>query len=106
MLESNLCGIPRLITAFLKAYIAVGRVEAFMGEPDKGEIEILQVTGTQLELKHVFFTWPGAHWLVLHDINLAFPAGLTVVRGKIAAGKAAMLQAILGELDKRSGDLI
>ena len=97
MLESNLRGVPRLITAFLNAYIAVGRVEAFMGEPDKGKIEILPVTGTQLELKRASFAWPGAHWLVLHDINLTFPAGLTVVRGKIAAGKAAVLQIILGE---------
>jgi ABC-type multidrug transport system fused ATPase/permease subunit len=106
MLESNLRNIPGLITAFLNAYIAVGRLETFMNEPNKAEREILLIPAAQLELKHASFAWPGARQVVLHDITLVFPVGLTVVSGKIAAGKTALLQALLGELDKRCGEII
>lgn len=106
LLETNLREIPGLLTALLNAYIAVGRLEAFMREPNKAETEVLTATGTEIELKNASFAWPGARDLVLRDITLAFPTGLTVVCGKVAAGKTALLQALLGELDKRAGDLI
>jgi ABC-type bacteriocin/lantibiotic exporter with double-glycine peptidase domain len=106
MLATNLREIPGLITALLNAYIAVGRLEAFMREPNKSETETRPTTATQLELKQASFSWPGAQRVVLHDVTLAFPTGLTVVCGKVAAGKSALLQALLGELDKRSGDLV
>lgn len=106
MLESNLREIPGLITAILNAYIAVERLEGFMREPNKAETDVLPVGATQIELRHASFAWPGARQSVLQDVTLAFPAGLTVVCGKVAAGKSALLQALLGELDKRNGDLI
>ncbi len=106
MLETNLRDIPGLINALLNAYVGVQRLEAFMSEPNKAETEVLPTSATQLELKHASFAWPGARRLVLHDITLAFPTGLTIVCGKVATGKTALLQALLGELDKRSGDLI
>lgn len=43
---------------------------------------------------------------VLEDITLSFPPGLTVVYGEVASGKTALLQALLGELDKTAGDFI
>lgn len=106
LLESNLREIPGLITALLNAYIAVGRLEAFMSEPDKPEPTLVPASTTSLELKSASFAWPGARRLVLHDISLGFPTGLTVVCGKVATGKSALLQALLGELDKRSGELL
>lgn len=106
MLETNLREIPGLITALLNAYIAVGRLEAFMSEPNMVETEVIPIADTQLELKHASFAWPGLDRSVLHDISLSFPQGLTVICGKVAAGKTALLQALLGELDQRSGDLL
>ncbi|KAF7503017.1 hypothetical protein GJ744_004724 [Endocarpon pusillum] len=106
MLAGNLRDIPGLITALLNAYVAIGRLEAFMREPNKAESETMPVAGAQLQLKHASFSWPGARRLVLDDVSVAFPIGLTVVCGKVAAGKTALLQALLGELDMRGGELV
>ena len=106
MLEANLRELPGLITALLNAYIAVQRLDTFMSEPNKVETEVLPTASTHLELQHASFAWPGVRQLVLRDISITFPTGLTVVCGKVAAGKTALLQALLGELDKQDGNII
>jgi ABC-type multidrug transport system fused ATPase/permease subunit len=104
ILEQNLRGIPDLITVLINASVAVGRIEAFMHEPDKPRDETAS-DSAQLELKDASFAWPGVSKNVLNNITLDFPVGLTVIFGEVAAGKSALLQALLGELDKTSGDL-
>lgn len=107
LLQSNLREIPRLITVLLNAYVAVGRIESFMAEPDKDETENEnQHFGEELETKKAYFAWPGTTKPVLKDVTLTFPSGLTVVYGQVASGKSALLQALLGELDLHSGQLI
>lgn len=110
MLENSLRDIPGLITVLLNAYIAVGRIEDFMSEPDKidkKEKKMPQVSEeAQFILQDATFAWPGTSRSVLHNINLSFPIGLTVICGKVAAGKTALLQALLGELDTLSGDVV
>lgn len=106
MLEINLREIPRLITVLLNAKIAVDRIEEFMSEPDKDRANALKDPNkTQLALQGASFAWPGTLQPVLHDVSLSFPVGLTVIGGKVAAGKTALLQALLGELDKLAGDV-
>lgn len=106
MLEMNLREIPNLITMLLNAKIAVGRIEDFMCEPDKDENNTVpEIEETQLAVHNGSFTWPGLSQLVLYDINVNFPVGLTVIWGKVAAGKTALLQALLGELDARGGSV-
>jgi len=106
MLESNLRDIPGLITALLNAHIAVGRLQAFIAEPNKVEKEMLPHSGAQPALEHASFAWPGARQLILRDVTLDLPTGLTLISGKVGAGKTALLQALLGELDARGGDMI
>ncbi|KAG8631611.1 hypothetical protein KVT40_000751 [Elsinoe batatas] len=107
LLQSNLREIPRLITVLLNAYVAVGRIEDYMQEPDKDETESNnQRFGEELEIKNGSFAWPGTSKPVLRDINVTFPSGVTVIYGQVAAGKSALLQALLGELDLQSGELI
>lgn len=109
MLEGSLREIPGLITVLLNARIAVGRIEDFMKEPNKSH-PILKPSGqeSQLELKleSASFAWPGTDLPVLHEISIAFPVGLTVITGKVGAGKTALLQAMMGELDNLSGSVI
>jgi ABC-type multidrug transport system fused ATPase/permease subunit len=112
MLEFNLREIPGLITVLLNASVALGRIENFMNEPDKEENRALTdtrvppITNTRLELKNASFAWPGADELVLCDISLSFPIGFTLVVGEVGAGKSALLQALLGELDQRGGEFL
>lgn len=104
MLESTLREIPSLITVLLNAKIAVDRIEDFMSEPDKDHSnDSKDSRENQLELQDASFAWPGTSDPVLQDITLTFPEGLTVIFGKVAAGKTALLQALLGELDRIEG---
>ncbi|KAL9104794.1 MAG: hypothetical protein Q9163_000292 [Psora crenata] len=106
MLESSLRSIPGLITVLLNARIAVGRIEDFMAEPDKEQASVLPAVsndGSLLRLCNASFAWPGRSDFVLHDIDLIFPVGLSLIVGEVASGKTALLQAILGELDTLNG---
>lgn len=109
MLENSLREIPSLITVLLNARIAVGRIEDFMEEPNKDH-PTLQTSGqgawSELRLESASFAWPGTSRPVLHGISIAFPAGLTVITGKVGAGKTALLQALMGELNNVTGSFI
>ncbi|KAJ5138317.1 uncharacterized protein N7515_003165 [Penicillium bovifimosum] len=104
MLETRLRDIPGLITSLINAFIALGRIEDFMSEPDK---ELLPIESSAdedpLSMTSCSFAWPGKISPVLIDIDVVIPRGLTVVTGKVGAGKSAFLQALLGELDRISG---
>ncbi|KAH7382532.1 P-loop containing nucleoside triphosphate hydrolase protein [Phaeosphaeria sp. MPI-PUGE-AT-0046c] len=106
MLEGYLRALPQLVTTLLNAYIAMGRIEEFMSEPDKEQAVVVPEESAVLGLQGASFAWPGVHNNVLEDITVSFPRGLTVVYGEVAAGKTALLQALLGELDQRKGGFI
>ncbi|KAI1661523.1 canalicular multispecific organic anion transporter 1 [Daldinia decipiens] len=103
MLESSLKELPNLITVLLNASIAIGRLETFMNEPDKEEGDYNNAN-TEIEFRDASFAWPTNGKLVLEDLNLRFPPGLTLIYGKVGAGKTALLDAILGELNQVKGD--
>ena len=101
MLEGSLRAIPNWITTLLNAYIAMGRIEDFMEEPNKPDfaIDTNISEDPKLSLRNASFAWPGTAEAVLKNLNISFPSGLNVVCGKVGAGKTALLQSLLGELD-------
>lgn len=105
MLESHLRALPDIIRQFLSAAVALERIEQFMHEPEKSESDTAPDAQRELELRDASFAWPGAQTMVLQDISLTFPVGMTVIHGKVGAGKTALLQALLGELDLKAGTL-
>lgn len=105
LLQTNIRELPALITTLLNASVAVGRIEDFIAEPDKVETTDSRHDSNSLELKNASFSWPGLSSVTLHNITVSFPQGLSVVYGPVAAGKTALLQALLGELDLREGEL-
>lgn len=108
-LESSLREIPGLITTLLNAYISVGRIEDFMNEENKeSKIVDPSIDPSSLELIDCTFVWPGTIGTtppVLRNISLSFTPGFNVICGKVGAGKSALLQALLGELDKIQGEV-
>ncbi|KAI1300289.1 ABC transporter [Xylaria venustula] len=102
MLENSLKEIPNLVTVLLNAYVSLDRIETFMAEPDKEEGDS-DDSVSEIEFRNATFAWPTNHKLVLKDLNLRFTPGLAIICGKVGAGKTALLQAILGELDKVKG---
>ncbi|KAI9685108.1 MAG: hypothetical protein M1820_010837, partial [Bogoriella megaspora] len=106
LLDSNLRQIPMWITTFINAYIAMGRIEDFMKEPNIQDADVRggETGDNKLRLEKASFAWPGMPQPVLKNISLSFPSGVTVVCGKVGSGKTALLQALLGELDTVDGD--
>lgn len=105
LLQTNIRELPSLITVLLNASVAVGRISDFIAEPDKAdESDTGAYTDDRFELRHATFAWPGFAGAVLHNVNLSFSDGLTVIYGPVAAGKTALLQALLGELDLLDGE--
>ncbi|KAL4870295.1 hypothetical protein BDV12DRAFT_166091 [Aspergillus spectabilis] len=104
MLEARLREIPSLITVLINASIAMERINDFMTEPDKeSRTNTSSEETAPLQLESCSFAWPGKSSVILSDIDLSISQGLTVVYGKVGAGKTALLQGILGELDKKQG---
>lgn len=104
MLETRFREIPTLITVLVNASIAAERIETFMSEPDKKTRPAGTYSDSSpFQLDSCSFAWPGQKSPVLSDITLEINNGVTVIAGKVGAGKSALLQALLGELDKLSG---
>lgn len=103
MLEDNLRDIPNLITTLVNASVAMARIENFMNEPDQETADNVANPLAELTVDNATFAWPGGKD-VLHEVTVRFPKGLTVIYGEVAAGKTALLQALLGELEKKSGN--
>lgn len=108
MIQDNMGEIPELIQTLLNAHVALKRIQVFMDEPEKEDVSSRDdnVAEHRIELRDASFAWPGLQQNVLHDINISFGQGLTVVAGEVASGKSALLQATLGELDILKGRLL
>ncbi|KAI7091670.1 ABC bile acid transporter [Hortaea werneckii] len=106
MMTQSLRDLPNLIIVLINAWVAVARIEDFMAEPDREMMNTEALVGDSLALQKASFSWPGVAKLVLKDVDVSFPEGLTVVRGEVGSGKTALLQALLGELDMHKGQLI
>ena len=104
MLDTNLRDLPMVIKVLLDAYVALGRIEDFMNEPDKEKpaADLVPPRGS-LIFDNASFAWPSTTETVLNNISLEFSTGLTLICGRVGHGKTALLQAALGELDRRGG---
>ncbi|KAK0627525.1 hypothetical protein B0T14DRAFT_493599 [Immersiella caudata] len=109
MLQNSLRELPDLITVWLNAMVAMDRIEKFMLEPDKEDLNEEDMAGTippgelEITVDDASFSWPGVERRVLRNVSFTCKQGLTVVCGRVGAGKTALLQAILGELDQHGG---
>lgn len=105
MLENNLRDLPGLVAVFINANVAMARIESFMREPDKEDVSLadLRAAHDGLELAAASFAWPGHTQPVLREVSVTFKKGLNVIFGRVGAGKSALLQALLGELDLLGG---
>ncbi|KAK4125586.1 P-loop containing nucleoside triphosphate hydrolase protein [Parathielavia appendiculata] len=117
MLQNSLRELPDLVTVLLNAKVAMARIEAFMLEPEKEDLDgdlmggggardqdIGPLGGLEIVLKEASFSWPGSAKVVLEDVSVVCKPGLTLACGKVGIGKTALLQAILGELDQHGGE--
>lgn len=105
-LEASVKEAFDLISAYWKAIIPVERVNSYMEEQDRDESS-LGITDTKdIEFRDASFSWPSTDKLVLERLNFKLGDGLTIVRGKVGAGKSSLLLAALNEMELHGGDLL
>lgn len=104
-LEASVKEAFDLVSAYWKATIPVGRVNKYMAEPDRNESDFNSAGTKDIKFRHASFSWPSTDHMVLKDLNLVFPVGLTIVRGKVGSGKSSLLLAALNEMELHGGDL-
>ncbi|KAL6824120.1 hypothetical protein V8C40DRAFT_247358 [Trichoderma camerunense] len=95
-----------LISAYWKATIPIERVNKYMSEPDRDDISNSPSSITDIEFRNASFSWPSTDKLILRGLSFKFIKGLTVIRGKVGAGKSSLLLAALNEMELHEGDLI
>ncbi|KAE9972593.1 hypothetical protein EG328_004908 [Venturia inaequalis] len=106
--------LPNVITAIIEATVAVGRLTSyFSAEELQKDAVITEQTVEELgeesvRIRDATFTWNKADARnVLEDINFSAHKGeLTCIVGRVGAGKSSLLQAMLGDLWKISGEVV
>lgn len=102
-LESSVKEAFDLISAFWKSTIPVGRVNKYMAEPDREKNPFEGNLEKDFEFHNASFCRPSSDHMVLRNLTMRFGAGLTVIRGKVGAGKSSLLLAMLNEMEHRAG---
>jgi ATP-binding cassette subfamily C (CFTR/MRP) protein 1 len=106
--------LPNVITAIIEATVAVGRLTSyFSAEELQKDAVITEDTVEELgeesvKIRDATFTWNKAEARnALEDINFSAHKGeLTCIVGRVGAGKSSLLQAMLGDLWKVSGEVV
>lgn len=103
--ESTLGLLPELTTKIVNAKISVKRIEEYVNSDELDDH--IQHDGT-VTFKQATVQWPAStrrdNAFTLRNINLQFPKGeLSIVSGKVGAGKSLLLASILGESEIVAG---
>lgn len=114
LLTFPLAILPMVITSIVEASVAVRRLTDYFTadelQPDAilHEDAVVHTGDESVRIRDATFTWnrhePGN---VLQEINLSARKGeLTCIVGRVGSGKSSLLQAILGDLYKRQGEVV
>ncbi|ESP02879.1 hypothetical protein LOTGIDRAFT_110718, partial [Lottia gigantea] len=102
----NLLGI--IINFSIQAFVSVKRINAFIIQPDLDPENSVQDQSSKfaISVRDGEFKWDEDMPSVLHNINIEIAEGkLVTVVGQVGCGKSSLISAILGEMDKLSGDV-
>lgn len=115
LLTFPLMMLPMIITSLVEASVAVGRITSFLTAPELQpdavvrEEAVTKIGEETVRIVNGTFTWnkdePDNN--CLKNINFTVAKGqLSCVVGRVGCGKSSFLQAIVGELHKRSGEVV
>ncbi|EXJ72334.1 uncharacterized protein A1O5_04838 [Cladophialophora psammophila CBS 110553] len=115
LLTFPLTVLPMVITSIIEASVAVGRLTAFFTTDELQDDAVRfideapkQAGDASVSIKDATFTWDkNSGKNVLQNINFNANKGeLTCIVGRVGAGKSSLLQAMLGDLYKISGETV
>lgn len=112
LLSFPLAVLPMVITSMVSASVAVKRIRSYLlaDELDKDAVSrppaATRVGDESVRIRDASFSWTRAMSNVLSNINYSARKGeLSCVVGRVGAGKSSLLQALLGDLHKRCGEV-
>lgn len=115
LLTFPLTVLPMVITSIIEASVAVGRLTSFFITDEIQDDGVrfideppMQNGEVSVSIRDATFTWDkNQDKNVLQNINFTANKGeLTCIVGRVGAGKSSLLQAILGDLWKISGETV
>lgn len=114
LLTFPLAILPMVITAIVEASVAVGRITGFLTADELQENAVIREAAVQdngeesVRIRDASFTWDkNSENKTLENINFSAHKGeLACIVGRVGAGKSSLLQAVLGDLWKLSGEVV
>jgi ATP-binding cassette subfamily C (CFTR/MRP) protein 1 len=114
LLTFPLAILPMVITSIIEATVAVGRLTSFFAADELQPNAVLfeeaveQDGDESVRVRDATFTWnKNEEGNTLENINFSAHKGeLTCIVGRVGSGKSSLLQALLGDLWKISGEVV
>ncbi|KIY53870.1 multidrug resistance-associated ABC transporter [Fistulina hepatica ATCC 64428] len=114
--------LPETFINMLQSLVSLKRIEKYLNGAEVKAVPALAQQEQTIALRSCTITWPQdrsgsssapslagtpRHKFVLQDLSLQFPEGeLSLICGKLGAGKTLLLLALMGEADVLTGQLV
>ncbi|KAI5097098.1 multidrug resistance-associated protein 1-like isoform X2, partial [Silurus meridionalis] len=110
ILKTPLSQLPFAISTTMQAVVSLKRLGKFLCQDELKEDAVLRAPytpeGDSIVIEDGCFSWSRDGVLCLKRVNVKVPHGsLVVVVGHVGSGKSSLLSAVLGEMEKKSGNL-
>ncbi|KAG8129111.1 putative ATP-binding cassette sub-family C protein, partial [Naja naja] len=101
--------LPQVISNIVQTNVSLQRIQHFLShdELDPNCVETKSIApGYSVTIKQGTFSWAKDLDPALKDINWLVPTGsLVAIVGQVGCGKSSLVSALLGEMEKLSGDV-
>ncbi|XP_058021721.1 ATP-binding cassette sub-family C member 3 isoform X2 [Ahaetulla prasina] len=101
--------LPQVISNIVQTNVSLQRIQHFLShdELDPNCVETKSITpGYAVTIRHGTFSWAKDLDPALKDINWLVRSGsLVAIVGQVGCGKSSLMSALLGEMEKLSGDV-
>ncbi|CAB4008746.1 multidrug resistance-associated 1-like, partial [Paramuricea clavata] len=109
ILRFPLTALPWMLMNIIQAMVSAKRIETFLSLPelDSENVKKRSETDEVISIDDGTFSWAENQPAILKNINFRIKKGsLVAVVGQVGCGKSSLLSALLGEMEKSSGQVV